>query len=262
MNFRVGANSPSRRPDHVLGDVDGHEQLPVVDVEGQSDHLRRDHRAPRPGADHLLGARGDRAFSTFFWRLGSTKGPLLAANVPSTSSLAASRCTCPSGVLLPGLVALGGLAPRRAGVAAAPEERPSPPPIGMVDRVHGDAAHVGPHALPARAPGLADATGSRGRRFRPVRGWRMQSHVDHAVLAAGHPERGVADPRAPSAGRRAPGGPNQLGPLAGLHLDGVDHGTEGDGGRAACALPGPDLGALRPRLEACRPPPHRWGARM
>src|SRR2546427_11361868 len=52
------------------------------------------------------------------------------------------------------LVALGGLAPRRHRVIAlalalAAAHR-------VIDRVHDRAAHRGPEALPARAPGLAD----------------------------------------------------------------------------------------------------------
>ncbi len=43
--------------DHVLRHEYGHEQLAVVHVQRAADHLGRDHRAPRPGADDLTAAR-------------------------------------------------------------------------------------------------------------------------------------------------------------------------------------------------------------
>src|ERR1700733_10838972 len=44
--------------DHVLGAVDRDELVAVVDGEGKRDHFGRDHRAPRPGLDDALVARG------------------------------------------------------------------------------------------------------------------------------------------------------------------------------------------------------------
>src|SRR5215510_8262869 len=46
---------------HVLGDEHGDEELAVVDVEREAHELRRDHRAPRPGPHHLLGAGAEHA---------------------------------------------------------------------------------------------------------------------------------------------------------------------------------------------------------
>src|SRR5579885_3205548 len=48
-------------PDHVLGDVDRHVLLAVVDRERQDDHLWHHGRGARPGLDHtLLAAARDR----------------------------------------------------------------------------------------------------------------------------------------------------------------------------------------------------------
>src|SRR6185437_810359 len=46
--------------DHVLGHQDRDEFVAVVDVEGQPDELRKDRRAARPGADHLVASRAAR----------------------------------------------------------------------------------------------------------------------------------------------------------------------------------------------------------
>src|SRR5262245_267205 len=41
-------------PDHVLGDVNGQELVPVVDGQRVADELRQDRAAPRPGLEHPL----------------------------------------------------------------------------------------------------------------------------------------------------------------------------------------------------------------
>src|SRR5206468_2554184 len=56
------------------------------------------------------------------------------------------------GLVLAGLLALGREAPGRGPLFAAV----GAPAVRMVDRVHRDAAVVGPATLPALAPGLAD----------------------------------------------------------------------------------------------------------
>src|SRR5256885_498153 len=56
----VAAEQPGRGEfselvaDHVLGDVDGDELVPVVHREGVADEVGRDRAAPRPGLEHLL----------------------------------------------------------------------------------------------------------------------------------------------------------------------------------------------------------------
>src|SRR5438552_10885905 len=46
--------------DHVLGHQHRDEFMAVVDAKGQPDELREDRRPARPGADHLVTARGER----------------------------------------------------------------------------------------------------------------------------------------------------------------------------------------------------------
>src|SRR5690242_20063382 len=46
--------------DHVLGQQHRDELVAVVDAEGQPDKLRKDRRAPRPRADHLVAPRAPR----------------------------------------------------------------------------------------------------------------------------------------------------------------------------------------------------------
>src|SRR6185312_1965170 len=59
-------------------------------------------------------------------------------------------------LVVPSLVALGELTPRRAGVTAA-GGAPLAAAHRVIDGVHGDAAVVGAAPEPARAPGLAEA---------------------------------------------------------------------------------------------------------
>ena len=37
--------------DHVLGDIDGDELVPVMHSDGKADEIRRNHRGARPGLD-------------------------------------------------------------------------------------------------------------------------------------------------------------------------------------------------------------------
>src|SRR6266540_2088745 len=57
-------------PDHLLGDEDRNVLAPVMDRDRVPDHLREDRRGPRPGANHVLGARG-------VHRLDAVEEPLL-----------------------------------------------------------------------------------------------------------------------------------------------------------------------------------------
>src|SRR5260370_12232864 len=52
--------------DHVLGAIHRDELVAVVNGEGQRDHIRRDHRAPRPSLDDTLVARGGCGADFFF----------------------------------------------------------------------------------------------------------------------------------------------------------------------------------------------------
>src|SRR6267142_1646383 len=141
--------------DHVLGHVDGDELPAVVHGQRVADELRRDRGAPRPGLEHLLLARAVQLLDSRVERLVDVRPLLERASHPRLLFLPTRD---DGGVAGPGapprLVALGGLAPWRHRVIAlalalAAAHR-------VVDRVHDRAAHRGPEALPAHAPGLAD----------------------------------------------------------------------------------------------------------
>ena len=216
---RVTGELPRRRklaesmPDHVLGHEDRDEELPVVHVEGEPHELRRDHRAPRPGADHLL-------------RAGLSAAPVdlaLQARVDERALLQRARHLLlppPLHDVLVGAVRLlcascgpwwarpraytDGGRPKSA-LAAAHR---------MVDRVHRDAAHVRALAEPARAPRLADALVL----VVPLPTWpivAMHRRGPHAGLAA-RACAGSRTPRGPSAARRVPAARTSCAPLPGF----------------------------------------------
>src|SRR5689334_6175914 len=129
--------------DHVLGAIDRDELVAVMHREGQSHHIRHHHRAPRPGADDPLVARGERgrdlAFGmaiderTFFerphftFRLTLLFGLTLALGPPAYDVMVRR-------LLAARLVTLGRLSPRRLGMVAL--GAPLAAAVRMVDRIH------------------------------------------------------------------------------------------------------------------------------
>src|SRR5262245_60547205 len=193
---------------------------------------------------------------TFFIRWRSTKGPFLTERDTLFSSLlfpcraswlfrlAPLEDELVGALVVAGLVALGGLAPGRLWMVAL--RAPLAAAVRMVDRIHGDAAHVRLAPEPAHASRLA------------VR------HV--LVLEVSHlPDRGPAcEPHAPELRRRelqqrvvallrheldrGAGAASDLGATAGLQLDGMDRGPQRDVGQRQ-AVAGLDVG-LRAGLDA------------
>src|SRR5690349_17952852 len=93
------------------------------------------------------------------------------------------------GLVLAGLLALGGEAPRRDRMPAA-GGAPFAAAMRMVDRIHRHTAIVRPPAQPARAPGLADRdVHVVGIRHRPDR--RHAAPADQALLARIEPHDDV-----------------------------------------------------------------------
>src|SRR5258708_932825 len=82
----------------------------------------------------------------------------------------------------------------------------------VVDRIHRDAAHGGPHATPANASGLAD---------------RLEAVLLVADLAGTQPQLRVAALSCKQLNRGARGARELCAP-AGLHLDAVNRGADGD----------------------------------
>ena len=155
--------------DHVLGDVDGDEDLAVMHAERVPDEIGRDGRAAGPGLDGFLGAGLDRLLdfleqvvvneeAFFDGACHGAKGAglllttRLAAVVVEDDHAGREFRTATGGETL------GELAPRgdelltataTLGLALAAT-------VGVVDRVHGDAADMRALAQPAAAAGLAE----------------------------------------------------------------------------------------------------------
>src|SRR6266436_3459927 len=213
---------------HVFRDVHRDVLLAVVDRDGEPDEIRQNRGAPRPGLDRALVACCARR-ADFLHQMVVHEGTLLdrashglalvAFLVPELDDHAACA------LVLAGLVALGqhppgayGILPRRGlSLAAA---------VRVVDRIHRDAAHGGPHAAPADAPGLADrleavllvANFADG-------GAAVDVHLTD--LARTQPQLRVAALSREQLNRGARGARKLCAP-AGLHLDAVNRGADRD----------------------------------
>ena len=133
-----------------------------------------------------------------------------------------------------------GLAPRRDGMATTGRLALAATQ-GVVDGVHGDAAGLGLDALPAVAAGLADLDQlGLGVADLTDGGPAVDRHAAH--LGAGQAQGGevalLGHQLHGGAGRAA-----HLGAAAGVQLDGVHHGADGDVAQRQ-AVAGADLGAL------------------
>src|SRR5271170_3227461 len=213
---------------HFLGHHHRYVLVAVVDAEDQADELRQDRRAPAPRLDHVMPARSPRGFRllqqipvderTFPYRTRHVALDLLL--LPRV----AARNDEFGGLLVgPGLLALGGLAPRgdrmaaAGGAAFAAAER-------VIDRVHGDAAVVRHPPEPALAARLADrdvhvvGVGHRADR-------RHAAAMDQALLAGIEANDHVFLVAADDLGIRA-GRARDLAALADLHLHIVDDGAD------------------------------------
>src|SRR5437588_11010053 len=142
-------------PDHRLGDEHRHVLAAVVHGDGVPDHLRHDRGTARPRADHTLVAAAVHLLDLLH-QVAVDERPLLdAPGHASAPSLAASS----DDLLVRGLALLAGpallLAPRARGVAAS-RGLPLAAAHGVVDGVHGDAAHRRTLRLPPGATGLAE----------------------------------------------------------------------------------------------------------
>src|SRR5262245_22104308 len=144
-------------PDHGLGDVDGHVLAPVVDGDGVADHVGDNRGAPGPGLDHpLLAALVEGV--ELLQQVVVDEGALLDAAgdvLPPPTPPAAPTDDELVRVLVLLAGAAFGLAPGGHRVAAT-RALALAAAQGVVDGVHGHAAGLRAHALPAVAAGLAD----------------------------------------------------------------------------------------------------------
>src|SRR5581483_1332844 len=125
----------------VLGDEHRDELAPVVDREGEADHFRRDGRAPRPRLHHALLAALDHR-PHLLEQVRVHERPLL--DRPRHRRLSLPRLPplddpAVGALVVPRLVALGGLAPRRLRVVALRAALATA--VRVIGRIHGDPAH-------------------------------------------------------------------------------------------------------------------------
>src|SRR5436190_11078419 len=142
--------------DHVFGDHDRHVLLAVVDAERQTNELRHDGGAARPGLDHVLAAGALDSFGLLEQiPVDERAFPDGAGHrLASLPSVARADDELVRRLVLAGLGALRGLAPGGDRVAAA-RRLAFTAAVRVVDRVHGDATNVRATALVAVAAGLA-----------------------------------------------------------------------------------------------------------
>src|SRR6266542_6280600 len=210
--------------DHVLADQYRHVALPIVDGDGVADHLREDGGGARPRPDHLLVpalvellhllakvAVDERSL------LGRTRHLLF---LPATDDQLVG------GLLrLPRAVAEGGLAPRGLRVAAGAGLALAAT-VRVVGGVHGRTTHGGPHAQPARTPGLAAGLVLMVQVTELADGGGA-ADVDAAQLAGGHADDRVVALLGQQL-RAGAGRAHELGAPAQRQLDGVDRGPGRD----------------------------------
>src|SRR5947199_6076235 len=143
--------------DHGLGDVDRHVLAAVVDGDGVADHVGDDRGAARPRLDDALLVLGVEVVDLLQQVLVDERTLLEAPGHALPPS--AARAPAPDDQLLGRLVLLAGaalgLAPR-AHRMATPRGLSLAAAGGVVDGVHGHAARLGAHALPAVAALLAE----------------------------------------------------------------------------------------------------------
>src|SRR3712207_2427643 len=168
--------------------------------------------------------------STFFMRWSSTKGPFFRLRgislLPCSALLAGTATTDDLGV--------GGLALARAALGLAPGGHRVAATRGLalattvrvVDRVHDDTAHGRALALPAHPAGLAPVD-VRLLGVADLADRRAAAHVDEPHLARRHPQRGAGAFTGDQL-RGDAGGPGDLRPATGTHLDAVDRGADRD----------------------------------
>src|SRR6267378_4397183 len=213
---------------HVFRDVHRDVLLAVVDRDGEPDEIRQNRGAPRPGLDRaLVACRARRADflhqmvvheGTFLDR-ASHGLALVSFLVPELNDHAACA------FVLAGLVALGQHPPGAYGILPC-RGLPLTAAMRVVDRIHRDAAHGGPHAAPADAPGLAD-------RFEAVllvadlADRRAAIDVHLTDLARTQPQLRVAALSRKQLNRSARSARKLCAP-ARLHLDAVNRGADRD----------------------------------
>src|ERR1700681_4839866 len=145
--------------DHLLRHHHRNVLLPIVDTEGQPDELRQYRRPPAPYLDHFVPARRTRLLGLLEqiavdeWALPNRSHH--DASLLFLPRVAARNDEFGGGLVLAGLLSLGRETPRRHWVAAT-RGAAFTAAMGMVDRIHRNAAVVRHAAHPALAAGFSD----------------------------------------------------------------------------------------------------------
>src|SRR4249919_2201114 len=216
-------------PDHRVGHEHGNVLTAVVHGDRVADHDRHDHRAARPGLDHVVGALVVLGVHLLHQVAVYERALLQAARHRSDSSalLAGTATTDDLGVAGLALAtgAALGLAPRADRVATTGGLALATT-MGVVDGVHDDTADGRALALPAHAAGLAPVdVGLLVVADLTDRG--TASDVDEAHLA-GRQAQGGARALLGDQLRGVAGRAGDLGATARTQLDAVDRRTDGD----------------------------------
>src|SRR4051794_16381984 len=232
----VAAEGPRRRElaelvtDHRLGDEHRDVLAAVVHGDRVAEHGRHDHRAARPGLDHVLGV-GLVLRRHLAEQVVIDERTLFETARHCCRSLLAllADVAAANDELVTGKVALARpaflLAPRADRVTSTGRLALATT-VRVVDRVHGDTTDGRADALPAHAAGLAPVdVGLLGVADLADRG--AAAHVDVADLAGGQTQLGVWAVLRHEA-HRGSGGTRHLGAAARLQLDRVDDGTDRD----------------------------------
>src|SRR5580693_2790243 len=144
--------------DHLLRHEHGNVLVAVVDAEGQADELRQDGRAAAPDLDDVGAARTARGVG-LPQEVAVDERPFPNRARHGSASLLARMPRCDDelvgGLVRTGLLALGRLAPGADRMTAA-RRLAFAATMGMIDRVHGDAAVVRHAAEPAAAARLSE----------------------------------------------------------------------------------------------------------
>src|SRR3954468_23708992 len=179
---------PELVADHRVGHEDGNVLAAVVDGDRVADHGRNDHRATRPGLDHVVGALVV-LHVHLLHQVVVHEGTLLQAARHWSGSSALLAGTATTDDLLVAGLALAtrttlGLAPRADRVATT-RGLALTATVRVVDGVHDHTAECRSVALPAHAAGLAPVdVGLLGVADLTDRG--TAADVDETHLARGH----------------------------------------------------------------------------
>ena len=144
--------------DHVFRDIHRNVLMAVMDGDRQTDEIREDRRATRPGFDRLLIPRSAAA-STFFSKWASQNGPFFTerAIAYSLTLVTALDDHARRALVAAGAITLSRRAPRAHRIATC-SRLAFTTAVRVIDRVHCNATHRRADTAPAVRASLTDLT--------------------------------------------------------------------------------------------------------